>query len=535
MRLLFIGNIANNSYLNAKILRNRGVEADVICPDYYHVMSYPEWEEGDFTGDLGDHARPDWSSVQLHGPDRPEWFAQGRLHTCIEYLLAYRREDKAAAARWRAALSVEARLSQPCHKPALAERLRSILANLAEKRRVFARYRWAWIAAVTLICTALMILVSPAKIAAPVIVLGLMTILATRKSLSYLRIIASPILSYRSYRRLGRAYRRNFPTRSDRFHLGDIAGVLRYASLKPLMEYYDIVVGCSVEGFYPLLLGKRPYCAYEHGTLRNIPFSSDSQGRRCALSYKLADVSFITNCDNITAAEKLQLDNYRFVPHPINEDAHPDVAAAGLRSQLLQDTGSNFIVFHPARQHWQPQRHPDWEKGNDIFIKGFARFVREVNDSALAIFVEWGECVQQSKELLASLGAASNVRWIPPQPNVRMITYIKAADLLADQFYLGAFGSTTPKALLHGCPAMSYIDRARHTWCFPETPPIISANTPEDVFEGLKRVYQDAEYRRELIDAGRQWYSRYHSNDAIANIFLETFREIACDKVDSNL
>jgi len=54
LRVLHIGNIANNAYINAKIQRRLGIDADVCCYDYYHVMGCPEWEDADFTGDVGD-------------------------------------------------------------------------------------------------------------------------------------------------------------------------------------------------------------------------------------------------------------------------------------------------------------------------------------------------------------------------------------------------------------------------------------------------------------------------------------------------
>ena len=37
-RVLHIGNIANNAYNNAKLLNNAGLDCDVICYDYYHIM-----------------------------------------------------------------------------------------------------------------------------------------------------------------------------------------------------------------------------------------------------------------------------------------------------------------------------------------------------------------------------------------------------------------------------------------------------------------------------------------------------------------
>ena len=47
-RVLHIGNIANNAYLNASILNAAGVDCDVLCYDYYHVMACPEWESAVF-------------------------------------------------------------------------------------------------------------------------------------------------------------------------------------------------------------------------------------------------------------------------------------------------------------------------------------------------------------------------------------------------------------------------------------------------------------------------------------------------------
>ena len=88
-RILHVGNIANNGYLNATLLNRAGFDCDVVCYDQYHIMSYPEWEQ-DFEGDLGDHYRPDWTNVIRRGGRRPRWFAQGPRHLCIEYLIARR-------------------------------------------------------------------------------------------------------------------------------------------------------------------------------------------------------------------------------------------------------------------------------------------------------------------------------------------------------------------------------------------------------------------------------------------------------------
>ena len=42
LRVLHIGNVANNAYLNAKLLASAGVESDVLSYAHYHIMGSPE-------------------------------------------------------------------------------------------------------------------------------------------------------------------------------------------------------------------------------------------------------------------------------------------------------------------------------------------------------------------------------------------------------------------------------------------------------------------------------------------------------------
>lgn len=74
MRVALIGNINNNSYLIAKFLRRKGVEADVYIYDYDYWMAAPEWEEGVFDPKLVPSVNPKWSWVILKNSwVRPAW------------------------------------------------------------------------------------------------------------------------------------------------------------------------------------------------------------------------------------------------------------------------------------------------------------------------------------------------------------------------------------------------------------------------------------------------------------------------------
>lgn len=106
LRVLHIGNIANNAYNNAKIQRSYGIEADVLCYDYYHIMGTPEWEDGGLTSPV-DADFPDWWATNLGGFKRPEWFVQGPAAICIKYLNARGKRQNLSRLMWRWALEGE--------------------------------------------------------------------------------------------------------------------------------------------------------------------------------------------------------------------------------------------------------------------------------------------------------------------------------------------------------------------------------------------------------------------------------------------
>jgi len=84
LRVLHVGNIANNGYLNAKFLRSVGVDAHVLSHDYFHMMACPEWEEIEITEPYGDDNAPLFSPIDLKSYRRPEWFFQDSFQHCLE-------------------------------------------------------------------------------------------------------------------------------------------------------------------------------------------------------------------------------------------------------------------------------------------------------------------------------------------------------------------------------------------------------------------------------------------------------------------
>jgi glycosyltransferase involved in cell wall biosynthesis len=503
-RVLHIGNIANNAYLNAKFLRSVGVESDVLCGDYYHIMGCPEWDEALVDGHFGSPEQPQWHRAQLNGFVRPDWFVQGPIDTCLDYLSA-RNSGRVKKAK------------------ILWERLRIANGTQSNGTKIsfFKRRRSVWGRIKRLIWVLMFEqpLPSAHRSANPVDgrILEVLRRLRRKCRRTVRTMLGIPL------RFIGRVL---FSKRAALLSLSDVS---TYLALVPkcarVFRYYDVVQGYATDGIYPMLAGHK-YVAYEHGTIRSIPFEDTTQGRLCALTYQMADAVVITNADNLDSARKLGLQRYFFVPHPVNDLRCNESDSAGLRVALLQELRANFLIFHPARQHWEARRHPSWEKGNDYFIKAFARFVKTTNPKAGAVFVEWGQSVRQSKELLRSMGVADRVKWIAPQSHRRMLAYITACDVLADQFFLGAFGTTMPKALMCGRPAMIYLNTEIHRWCFPQAPPVVNVNSSEEIFASLCRLNNEPAYRTSIQELGKEWYWRWHSSERGVNLLLEVYRQV---------
>lgn len=512
--MLHIGNIANNAFLNAKILNQHGFDCDVMCADYYHIMGCPEWEEADFAGDVGDHFQPDWTAVDLRGYQRPRWFAQGPPQLCLEYLIARRTGNaRVANKRWQElgiANGTIAGRPRGRWRRAVA-RLRGFLTVIRERRdapevtaaflRRFARRRgkWAGVANVVAVpvCTAAVWLLGE-------------------------------LLRTDDPDRLAQwtaLFREQFRDRADVMVAADIAPVIFAADrFKPLFALYDIIVGYAKEGVTPLIAGF-PYFALEHGTLRELPYRDDRDGRQTALCYRMAQHVFVTNFDCLDSARYLAPGRFTLINHPFDEDAGLAVQGSEeLRDELRRDLDSDVLFFFPTRHDWiAGTGYAD--KANDVFLRAFAALRRE-GFRIGAVCCEWGANVQDSKQLLDDLGCARYVRWAHPLPTVQFERMCRAADCVVDQFKLGAFGGVMFKAMAVGAPMLTYLDEAQLQRQFTEIPPVINCRTTGDIVTTLRRLLQTPDELSRYGTAARAWMHRHHGKAETVRLQSERFHHL---------
>ena len=507
-RTIHLCNLANVAYGYCKALREDDHDLVLRCHDLKHLMSQPEWDdlelraedfpdEFDFytnTADFGTYRRPDWflsagimpeHYVGLPGAGPAGGEAAGGASGAGEAVGA---GEAAAASETPATPS-----STPGHSPS---RVKAVWHKMPPglRRTLKPRLQQAQFAR------------------------------------SAMRSDVSTVEAVRSYQQLSGERFAHLIERShelgpdfvlDREMLGAFLPHAWWAKHHADAHHADITFAYVLTPIYAMLLGDRPYVTVEIGTMRDIPFDGSDTGKLLANAYRFSDHAIITNPDVVAQANQLGVESYSFVPHPLDEDLYDAAVDPAFGEELRAKYGTRFLFFAPARQNWDV-------KGNDRYLKAFARLRADRQDATL-IIPGWGQEVERSQQLCRELGIEDAVDWIPPQSEALLVEYYRAADVVLDQFILGVFGLTTPKAM--GCSAavLTSYRPELHTWAFPEHPPLIPAETADEIYAELAALLEHPDRLQAIGAESRRWVERYHSKSVIRS-GLEEAMAIAQDR-----
>ena len=585
LKVLHVGNIANNAYNNAKVQRQRGIEADVLCFDYYHIMGCPEWEDADFSGEIADPFYPDWWNCNLNGFKRPRWFVQGPLDKSFDYLFALNQNNNNLANRkWK-------RLEQ-ARKTVCRGKSQLSLAPGKRTLKSFARlfYRFQVISHSTLKSFARLfysfqvISHSTLKSFARLFYLFLVekrgsgfidyeTKKRIRGQLSRLPFKSGPLvekllvyvhkvlifllvrlplaiieliryrLFYRSESKIYRSepkiykeqvnnlvndFKKYFPEREDKL-TADVLETwkMQLSNWEKLFKQYDIVQTYATYPIIPLLCEFKNFTAYEHGTIREIPFEENSQGRVCALGYKLAPVVFITNSDNLNAADRLGLTDEQVYCLPHAFDNEKLIRFANESDCSPPDDIVTF--FSPSRQHWK-DRDPSMAKGNDYIFLAI-KALKDAGFVFIVELVEWGRDVEDSKKYIRELGIESFISWIPPMKKRQLWQKYLSVHAVIDQLMLPALGGVGFETMTLGRRLLTAMDMVQGERFFGEAPPLYDVRDDKMLQEAMTAVLNDPEDTQKLGDQARDWIIDYHSADRVCEIQLEAYNKL----LDKNL
>ena len=495
MKTAHSGNIANNAYLIAKFLRRLGEDAHAYHFRHEFIMGHPEWEDADFVGDLEPFSPPDWNTIEFtNGFTRPDWvhYLSGQVDP---YVLPPNAPAGPVAKMMEATYG-----DQSAPSPGgLIGHLRRTMATLGRRYSALMRQGQRTNAEEVEVRLLNLMRVAHLWITAVRVETGLALTPALRAVKAEIQLINADS---------------RIVTTGGSVGIRDLHHAPNWPSYRSLSRDHQLVQFYGLEAIKGVLVPPTiPFVAFEHSTMRTLPFENTVQGRLLNLAYRTADACVITNPDVVSSARRLGLKDYRFIPHPIDETKYappPNGTETALRRELRQATGAELLFLCPTRHEWSNAFD---SKRSDRVLRAFAAYTQNPDHPRAALILcRWGRDVRASESLIEELGITSHVVWKAPMHKIRLRDHYQACDVVLDQFHeaVGTFGTVTAEGLSCALPVIMYFNPGVHEWCLPEMPPIQSALTEDEIAARLSELAMDTPRRHAIGRASREWIIRWH-------------------------
>ena len=506
------------------------MEAYVLSFDYYHIMATPEWEDADFEGDIVDDFFPDWWGVKLNGFVRPRWFVAAPLDISIRYILSEVSGSSSRNILWQCA-NFE----------------RWLICRKSRFRKFTSYFLY------TVLGHRIEYLNCPAQGPGALMLGNLIAFLA--RSARHLGLRTGSLIKLAGrLKRSGRGAQAQSDTRraalAQRYgrvslpalnnelrklgrtdHTTDLTHMYRWwchPLMKLLLDQFDFVQAYATYTAIPFLVGHRDYIAYEHGTIRNIPFHKTDEGRLCTASYRKAAIVCITNTDNLNAVKELQLEPSRIVclPHAFNSKKLESFCSE--MAHVAVGHSEPIVFMLPSRQHWKNE-----DKDDANLAKGSERVfyaLRNIKDSGRTCrlrAIEWGRDLERSKTLVEELGIEEMVEWLLPMKKRKLWTTYMQSHAVLDQFEAPAIGGVTFEAMMLGRRVITHLDTEQNEIFFGEAPPVLKASTIDEITAAMAAVIEDPSDCAQLGAECQAWMKKYHSADRIMSLQAEIYAKIS--------
>lgn len=170
---------------------------------------------------------------------------------------------------------------------------------------------------------------------------------------------------------------------------------------------------------------------------------------------------------------------------------------------------SDFFVLHHNRHLWTSGSDLFSRKGNDVFLRGYAQFCesRDGPERPVAVLLEYGAEVEDSKRLIQELGIADRVVWLPRAERRLILLTLSLADVGIGQFTTGIYlNGVIQEVLASGTPLIHNYYEDRHLGVGLSTYPYIEANSPQAVARGLEDLWRSPERRKQMGSDAQRWY-----------------------------
>lgn len=183
----------------------------------------------------------------------------------------------------------------------------------------------------------------------------------------------------------------------------------------------------------------------------------------------------------------------------------------------------NIFISH-MRHCWLSSSLQDDNKGNDIVIKAFARFLKTNNRNAALVFFKYGVDVSASEKLVDELGIRDNIIWLPKTSRKYILYMLKQTSLvigeIAHSYY--SYG-IVQEALTMKVPLVHNFHAASLSSGYDKTYSCFHASNEQELTDVMNRVADNDFDKERMVEDSYKWYY-----DQLVNRFINTVKgEIA--------
>ncbi len=242
---------------------------------------------------------------------------------------------------------------------------------------------------------------------------------------------------------------------------------------------------------------------------------------------------------------------YQYFPYIINYNLQSktvkipypkDIISYGVAvNEQFYEQYKNYdsVFFMFARHGWRSIWNDT--KGNDKFIRSFARFVKEKSPNVVLLMTKKGVDAAASEALVKELGIEKYVRLMDDMPKYKLKEYQAMPNIvMVDNFWhdrlydrypdqkdkvktgfgFGAMESLASKSLL----ITAFKD---HEFYGGESPPILDAFTEEEIYERLLQLNaMSLEERNQMRQAGYDFALKWHEQTNVIHKYISVLREV---------
>lgn len=213
--------------------------------------------------------------------------------------------------------------------------------------------------------------------------------------------------------------------------------------------------------------------------------------------------------------------------------------------QLLKEKYSKYkiVFFMFSRHSW----YSVWNeyKGNDKFIRAFARFVKENNANVLLISTNKGIDIKRSKKIVAEENITSFIEWIDDMPKYLLKKYQSLPNvIMVDNFWHDRWfiqfpeDSKQPKVGFGFGGIESLASKRPLITAFKDEefyqgnmPPILYAFTEEEIYQRIKQSYQmTLEDLKKMGECGYEFALQWHEQTKTIDTHINILRDVLATK-----